>query len=179
SFGRSSIRLLAKTDRESLMVAICSCATIVLFPAAFLETTIANAFTIIAALPFVTAAIAWVWMRERPSGATMIASALALVGITIMLNPTTGGPHIGDLLAILGTISQGLMTVLIRRNPHVQMLPMAWVAVILSVIVAYPLASQIWELSARDYLVAAGFGLGPMTLGMMLYVLGSAFIPAT
>src|ERR1044071_5590745 len=93
------------------------------------------------------------------------ASALALVGITIMLNPTTGGPHIGDVLAILGTIAQGLMTVLIRRNPHVQMLPMAWVAVILSVIVAYPLASQIWELSARDYLVAAGFGLGPMTLG--------------
>jgi drug/metabolite transporter (DMT)-like permease len=96
-----------------------------------------------------------------------------------MLNPTTGGPHIGDLLAILGTIAQGLMTVLIRRNPHVQMLPMAWVAAILSVIVAYPLASQIWEFSARDYLVAAGFGLGPMTLGMMLYVLGSAFIPAT
>ena len=46
-------------------------------------------------------------------------------------------------------------------------------------IVSYPLAGQVWDLSARDYLVAAGFGLGPMTLGMMLYVLGSAFIPAT
>jgi drug/metabolite transporter (DMT)-like permease len=34
-------------------------------------------------------------------------------------------------------------------------------------------------LSTRDYLVAAGFGLGPMTLGMMLYVIGSAMIPAT
>jgi drug/metabolite transporter (DMT)-like permease len=96
-----------------------------------------------------------------------------------MLKPTTGGPHSGDLLAILGTISQGLLTVLIRRNPHVQMLPMAWVSVVLSVIVSYPLASQIWDLSGRDYLVAAGFGLGPMTLGMMLYVLGSSFIPAT
>jgi drug/metabolite transporter (DMT)-like permease len=179
SFGRSLIQLLSETDRESLSVAVCSCATIIFFPAAFLETTVANAFTIIAALPFVTAAISWLWMRERPSVATMIASAFALIGIVIMLKPTTGGPHLGDLLAILGTISQGLMTVLIRRNPHVQMLPMAWVAVALSVVVSYPLASQIWDLSARDYLVAAGFGLGPMTLGMMLYVLGSSFIPAT
>jgi drug/metabolite transporter (DMT)-like permease len=179
SFRRSLIPLLLKTDRESFLVAIFSCATIILFPAAFLQTTIANAFTIIAALPFITAAIAWLWMRERPSGATMVASVFALAGIVIMLKPTAGGPHIGDLLAILGTISQGLMTVLIRRNPHVQMLPMAWVAVALSVLVSYPLASQVWDLSGRDYLVAAGFGLGPMTLGMMLYVLGSSFIPAT
>src|SRR5262245_63187590 len=55
SVGRSLIQLLRKTDRESLLVAICSCATIILFPAAVLETTIANAFTILAALPFVTA----------------------------------------------------------------------------------------------------------------------------
>ncbi|MCF1710332.1 DMT family transporter [Tabrizicola sp. J26] len=36
-----------------------------------------------------------------------------------------------------------------------------------------------FDLSAREYLVAAGFGLVPMTLGMMLYVIGSALIPAT
>ena len=35
------------------------------------------------------------------------------------------------------------------------------------------------NLTTRDYVVAAGFGLGPMTLGMMLYVIGSALIPAT
>ena len=179
SCGRSLPQLMRKTDREGFLVAVFSCATIILFPAAFLQTTIANAFTIIAALPFVTAGIAWIWMRERPSGATMVASVLALTGIVIMLKPTAGGPHMGDMLAILGTISQGFMTVIIRRNPHVQMLPMTWVAVVLSVVVSYPLANQIWELTARDYLVAAGFGFGPMTLGMMLYVLGSSFIPAT
>lgn len=29
------------------------------------------------------------------------------------------------------------------------------------------------------FVVAAGFGMGPMTLGLMLYVIGSAMIPAT
>jgi drug/metabolite transporter (DMT)-like permease len=59
------------------------------------------------------------------------------------------------------------------------MLPMAWTAVILSGVVAIPLAEQIWDLTPRDYLVMVGFALGPMTLGMMLYVIGSALIPAT
>jgi drug/metabolite transporter (DMT)-like permease len=58
------------------------------------------------------------------------------------------------------------------------MLPMAWTAIILSVIVALPLAEHLWDLTPRDHLVAVGFALGPMTLGMMLYVIGSALIPA-
>src|SRR5262245_29186191 len=143
SFGRSLLPNLRKSGWESLWVAITSCATVILFPAAFLQTSIANAFTIIAALPFVTAVIAWLWMRARPSGPTMAASAFALLGIVIMLKPTAGGPRPGDLLAILGVISQAFMTVLIRRNPNVQMLPMTWAAVALSVIVSWPLADQI------------------------------------
>jgi drug/metabolite transporter (DMT)-like permease len=164
---------------ESYLVAICSCATIILFPAAFQHTSVANAFTIIAALPFVTAAIAWAWMRERPSPASMVASAFAVLGIVVMVGPGADGPRLGDLLALLGTISQGLMTVIIRRNPTVQMLPMAWLAVVLSVVISFPMAEHLWDLTARDYVVAAGFGLVPMTLGMMLYVLGSGMIPAT
>ena len=44
--------------------------------------------------------------------------------------------------------------------------------------VALPLAQNLWALSPRDYAVAAGFALGPMTLGIALYVAGSAVISA-
>jgi drug/metabolite transporter (DMT)-like permease len=71
------------------------------------------------------------------------------------------------------------MTVIIRRNPDVKMVPMAWASIVLSVVISYPLAEHLWDLTARDYLVAAGFGLGPMTLGMMLYMIGSGLIPST
>jgi drug/metabolite transporter (DMT)-like permease len=178
-FGRSTLTVVWGAGFEGFLVAIFSTATIILFPAAFLHTSVANAFTIITALPFVTAAIAWLWMRERPSMATMVASGFALLGIIIMLGPTAGGPQLGDLLAVLGTISQALMTVIIRRNPDVKMVPMAWASIVLSVVISYPLAEHLWDLTARDYVVAAGFGLGPMTLGMMLYVIGSGLIPST
>ena len=133
---------------------------------------------ILAALPFITAAIAWVWLRERLSTATLIASAVALSGVFVMVGPSAGGPRLGDGLAAAGTVAQAVATVAIRRNPNVAMLPMAWTAIVLSVVVALPLAEHIWDLTLRDYLVAVGFALGPMTLGMMLYVIGSALIPA-
>ena len=178
-FGWGTWAALTGGGVSGALVALLSAATIILFPAAFQHTSVANAFTIVTALPFVTAAIAWVWLHERPPFATMLASAIAMIGIVVMLGPTTVGPRLGDLLALLGVMCQALMTVIIRRNPAVRMLPMAWVAVVLSVLVSLPLAQHLWDLRAQDYLVAAGFGLGPMTLGMMLYVIGSAMIPST
>jgi drug/metabolite transporter (DMT)-like permease len=102
---------------------------------------------------------------------------VAAFGLFIMVGPYSGGLHSGDVLALLGTLTQALMIVGARRHPNVVMLPMTWIAVILSVALAYPLATQLWVLSPRDYAVAAGFGLG-VTLGMMLYVMGSGLIPA-
>jgi drug/metabolite transporter (DMT)-like permease len=177
-FGSGLLRAIVRPGLDGILVAICLTATIILFPAAFQHTTVANAFMILAALPFITAAIARLWLKERLSWPTLAASILALSGIFIMVGPSAGGPQFGDWLAAIGTLSQAITTVAIRRNPTIPMLPMAWASVILSVILALPLAQQIWDLTAQDYVVAAGFALGPMTLGMMLYVIGSAMIPA-
>jgi drug/metabolite transporter (DMT)-like permease len=142
-------------------------------------TSVANAFTIYASVPFLTAAVAWLWLRERPSGLTMIASAIALVGIVVMLGPGGHGPRLGDLFAGIATLSMAVMTVAIRRSRQVEMLPVACLSTIISALIALPLARHLGDLTPRDYVVAAGFGLGPMTMGMMLYVIGSALIPAT
>ena len=176
--GSGILGTIRKGGLAGVVVTLCSCATIILFPAAFQSTSVANAFTMVAALPFFTTGLAWAWLGERPSGLTLAASAVAALGLFIMVGPYSGGLHPGDVLALLGVLTQALMIVAARRHPNVVMLPMAWMAVILSVILAYPLAEHLRDLTLRDYAVAAGFGLGPMTLGMMLYVIGSALIPA-
>jgi drug/metabolite transporter (DMT)-like permease len=162
-----------------ILATLCSTATITLFVAAFQHTTVANAMTIYAAMPFITAAIAWIWLGERPNAPTLVASFVALLGIFIMLGPSSGGPRLGDFLAFLATAAMALMTVAIRRSRHIEMLPIAALSTIVSAVIAIPFAQHIFDLTARDYVVAAGFGLVPMTLGMMLYVIGSALIPAT
>jgi drug/metabolite transporter (DMT)-like permease len=161
-----------------LVITAFSVATITFFVPAFQHTSIANAMTIYAALPFFTAAAAWLWLGERPSGVTILASTFVLLGIWVMLGPSTGGPQLGDGFAALATLAMALMTVAIRKSRGVEMLPVACLSTALSSLIALPLADDLLGLSTRDLMVAAGFGLGPMTLGLMFYIIGSALIPS-
>jgi drug/metabolite transporter (DMT)-like permease len=178
-FGAELPAAIRRMGASGILITLCSTTAITIFIPAFQMTSVANAFTIYASVPFLTAGVAWLWLRERPSGRTMLASAVALVGIVVMLGPGAGGPRLGDLYAGIATLSMAVMTVAIRRSRQVEMLPVACCSTILSALIALPLAQHLGDLTARDYAVAAGFGLGPMTLGMMLYVIGSALIPAT
>jgi drug/metabolite transporter (DMT)-like permease len=177
-YGRDTLDTVRRMGRMGAFITLCSTAAITLFVPAFQRTSVANAFTIYAALPFVAAGISWLWLRERPTAGTMVASAIALTGIVVMLGPSAEGPRLGDLLAMLATTATALLTVAIRKSRHVEMVPVACLANILSVLVAAPLAAHLLDLTPRDYLVAAGFGLFPMTMGLMLYVIGSALIPS-
>lgn len=172
-------RAIRNLGAVGALATVLSTATITQFIFAFQHTTVANAMTIYAALPFLTAGISYLWLRDRPSVPTLFASGVALVGIVIMFGPASMGLRSGDLLAFSATSTTALLTIIIRRNSHIEMLPVAFLSAALSTIIALPLAGHIADLTAREYLVAAGFGLVPMTLGMMLYVIGSALIPAT
>jgi len=178
-FGSSLPSIVRRMGSNGVLITVFSTAIITFFVPAFQHTSVANAMTIYAALPFLTAAIAWLWLGERPALLTMLASACALAGIIIMLGPSTGGPRLGDGLALLATTFAALMTIAIRRSRAIEMLPVAGLSTALSVLIAWPLAGHIPDLSLRELGIAAGFGLGPMTLGLMLYIIGSALIPAT
>jgi len=178
-FGPNTFRVVRQMGPAGVRITIFSTGAIMLFVPALQNTSVANCMTIYAALPFFTAAIAWVWIRERPSPRTLAASLVVMLGIGIMLGPTTAGPRLGDVLAVIATATMALMTVAIRRSRNVEMLPVACFSTIISALIALPFAGHLFDLTMRDYLAAAGFGLGPMTLGLMLFVIGSPLIPAT
>jgi len=177
-YGRDTLGTIRRMGRMGAFITLCSTAAITLFVPAFQRTSVANAFTIYAALPFVAAGISWLWLRERPTAGTLVASAVALAGIVVMVGPSAEGPRLGDGLAMLATTATALLTVAIRKSRHIEMVPVACLANIVSVLVAAPFAAHLLDLTPRDYLVAAGFGLIPMTMGLMLYVIGSALIPS-
>ena len=178
-FGWGTISIIRQLGLPGALVTACSTAAIILFPAAFQHASVGNVVTIYASLPFVTAAIAWMWLREKPSVATLTAGGVALLGIVIMVGPSAGGPQLGDLLSFLSTVAMALLTLTIRRHSHIEMLPVVLLSIFLSALIALPLANQLSAFTPRDILVAAGFALFPLTLGLMLYVIGSALIPST
>ena len=76
------------------------------------------------ALPFATAVIAWLWLRQKPSPAQRIALLLVFIGITLTAADTlshgahlTGLQMLGDLLFLCGSSSWAVFTLLLRRYP--------------------------------------------------------------
>lgn len=177
--GRRTWPAIRGLGLPGALAALWSTATIIMFPAAFQHASVGNVVTIYASLPFVTAVVAWLWFREKPSVATLVAGSIALLGVVIMVGPQASGPQLGDLLALLSTISMALLTLTIRRYTAIEMLPVALLSIIASGLLAVPLAGEVGAFGTRDIVIAAGFALFPITLGMMLYVIGSAKIPST
>jgi len=76
------------------------------------------------ALPFATAVIAWLWLKQAPSRSQRIALALVFAGIVLTAADTllygaqiSGMQVVGDLLFLCGSSSWATFTLLLRRYP--------------------------------------------------------------
>ena len=76
------------------------------------------------ALPFSTAVIAWLWLKQAPSQPQRIALGLVFAGIVLTAADTfshgariTGLQLVGDALFLCGSSSWAMFTLLLRRYP--------------------------------------------------------------
>ena len=141
-------------------------------------TSVADAMVIYATVPFMTAGLAYLFIGERPSRSTVMASVLALGGVGIMLwGAEIGGSLFGKLLAVVMTLSMASFTVIMRRHRDVAMLPAmgasAWIAAFACFWFASPL-----EVSAADFGLIALFGVMQNAAGLAFYTFGSRRVPA-
>lgn len=139
-------------------------------------TSVAHVAIIYATVPFMTAGLTWLMMRERPSRDAIIASTLAFGGAVIMVGLGGDGTVEGDLLALLMTVGMALMMVLARKHPEIPTLPAGTASSIMGILICLPFMAP--GLPAPDQLLLlAGFGLINSSLGFALFLMGSARIP--
>lgn len=142
-------------------------------------TAIADAMVIYATVPFVTAAVAFVFIGERPSRSTLIASAVALVGVLVMLTGGhgEGGGLFGKFLAGLMTLSVAAMATLMRKHRDVPMLPAmagsAWLCSFATFWFAAPLT-----VSAIDLKLIMTFAIVQNAMGLIFYTASTRRLPA-
>ena len=119
----------------------CSTVATICFVNALRLTTVADVTIIFATSPFVAAAVAWFWMREREGWMTLVASLLALFGIVVMFDAAVSVGHVaGNLLALVMTILIATMMVIIRRYRAVSMLPASCLSAFACALAVLPLA---------------------------------------
>ena len=84
----------AAIGRAGLVVAACSTVATICFISALRATTVADVTILYATAPFIAAALAWIWLRETPPVATLLASLLGLIGVAVMGSGALSGGHL-------------------------------------------------------------------------------------
>jgi drug/metabolite transporter (DMT)-like permease len=165
---------------QGLAVAAMGVVSSYLYLAAFRHTTVADVAIIYATLPFMTAGLAWVLLREREGWQVIVSSVVALFGVAIMTGGAVHAGHLaGDLLAFAMTLTFAVTMVLLRRGGRqVSMLPAVAIMCFLTSLAAAPFA-RIGPIASLPLLHLALFGTCQLGLGLVFLTFGMRRVPAT
>lgn len=173
-----TLRVYRSMGRPGWLFALCSAIGMTTFIPALKLTSVADVAIIYATAPFVTAALAWIWLRERTRAATWIASILAFVGVLVTLGGSGFGANLwGDLLAFTMTAAVAVAMVICRRHRDIPMVPAAALSILFGSLVSLPWAHPA-AAGPTDLAYLALFGFFQMALGLTLFVIGARLIPA-
>jgi drug/metabolite transporter (DMT)-like permease len=138
----------------------------------------AEAMVIYATAPFMTAGVAYLFIREKASWTTLGASFIACCGVMFMvMDGTGGGSLLGKGLAVFMALTVAGLATVMRHYRNIQMLPAMAAASFLCSL------STIWfvdlsSVTSVDLGLIAVFGVVQNACGLALYVVGSRRISA-
>ena len=164
---------------EGVVVTVCSAVATVCFLNAMRLTAVADVMVIDAVIPFITAGLAWLILREQESWRTLVATLAAFAGMALMAAPAVAeGRFLGDLLALGMATLMSLVIVLIRRKRGVNMVPAVCGSALLCALIVAPFASPL-QVDAADMGLLALFGVSQFGLGLLLLAFGTPLVSAT
>lgn len=166
--------------RGGLLLASLSTVATVLYIPALQVTTVANVVVVYATCPFVTALAAWLFLRERPTGSTVLAASVAVVGVALTAGGGMRHASSGDLwgLVMAAGMTVGLAGVAVcgRRYRTVSQVPATAVSAVQLAVIGLVLAPDRW-ISGRDVAVVVVFGL-VQAASLACYIEGARLLPA-
>ena len=175
--GRGTLRAFALPP-ASLLLTVPVALSGLCYIVALKLTTVADVMVVYAAMPFVTALVAWAWVGDVPDRRLMTAGAIALLGIAAMVG---GGAAQGSRLAGMAFafgMDVGMAVILVNARRGARAGNAVYtLGTALSGVVGFALAP--WPaVSAGDLALLAPFGLLTIGLAMALYMAGARRIPA-
>jgi len=178
--GPRTMDAFRAVGRVGLGISLCNALSMGAFVTSLQYTTVANNSVIFGTSPFMTAALAWMLIRERPSTSTLAFSALALIGAVLVVGSSvrlSTDSLIGDGLAVIMTLTFATKTVLVRRHATVSMVPTGALGAALGCAGAAPFVQE-WSLTTGELLTFALFGFMQQGAGLILTTIGIARVPS-
>lgn len=153
-------------------------------------TTVAQAIFMVGVAPFLSAILGLWILRERIPGITWIAMLIALAGMAVIFKGNSGGGNvIGTALAIYSAFCFSVYVVLLRWGHDTEMsAAIVWNALLLIAVSAFVLSvpnpfrdgygASEFLIGWRNLLVVSTMGIVPLSLGLILFTIGSRSVPA-
>jgi drug/metabolite transporter (DMT)-like permease len=145
-------------------------------------TTVANAMFLFATAPFMAALLGWLVLGERVRPATLIAAAVALVGIVMMVvEGISLGFMRGNIAAFVSAFGFAVFTIALRWGKLEDMLPTVFLSGIFAILVAGAVclsAGYTLAIPARDISIALSLGVFQVGAGLVCFTIGSKVVPA-
>ena len=138
------------------------------------NTSVANVVFILSAIPFVTAIIAYLFIKEKIQFATVLMMAFAAIGIFIMVSEgVNSGNAFGNIMAIITLLCFSCFPVILRNNRHIDMLPTLLVPALIIGLVGLIVKGNEIQISSNDLVLSFIWG------GLLNGFAHSIFIIAT
>lgn len=149
------------------------------FLEAITNTTVANTLFTLSAIPFFTAALAWLFLRESLRRSTMVTMVFALLGIGLMmLDGLGGGSLYGNLMALITAFCFSGFAVIVRRHRGVDMLPTLMVSGLLILLFAIVMRWGDLAIPLHDLLLCFVLGGVLSGIGNALFIAASRHLAA-
>ena len=126
---------------------------------AYANTSIANTSFTLSAIPFITAGLAYIFLKEKLSLRTLLIMVVAFFGIFIMINEGLGkGDFHGNLMALGCAFCFSGFAIIVRKFRNIDMLPTLLISGVMIVIVSFALNFQNLIVSIHDVLLCFLWG---------------------
>ena len=126
---------------------------------AYANTSIANTSFTLSAIPFITAGLAYIFLKEKLSLRTLLIMIVAFFGIFIMINEGLGKADFhGNLMALGCAFCFSGFAIIVRKFRNIDMLPTLLISGVMIVIVSFVLNFQNLTISIHDVLLCFLWG---------------------
>ena len=123
-YRQSTISHIRRIGRPGLIGGAMLAVAGICFLQALTHTTVANTLFTLSAIPFITAGLARIFLKERLQRMTLITMFAAATGIFVMIAEGVGiGSFYGNAMAIATAICFSSFAVIVRHNRGIDMLP--------------------------------------------------------
>ena len=146
----------------------------VLYIQAIAHTSIANALFTLSSVPFITAILAFLFLKEKISLRTIFIMFFAFLGIFIMIKDGFGtGGFYGNIIALVCAFSFSTFVIILRKSSNIDMMPVNLISGVLVLIVSFVISLGDMNVPIQDILLCFLWG------GVLMVFVHSALIFST